>query len=619
MASPENQENMGGGRDARATVARTFCPEPSSKQIWARTCSRIALIAGVFSLVLGGLLIVNTLRLYRGPGSGKVRLVEARELAPLKTALRENPKNEALKQQIRQLDQQLRHEYFRREKLAGRGGWFLLAGAAVFLAALKLAGHLRRPPVPIPNISVRPADPQRTAALAAKAVTATTLALAGLTLGMFHDTGRQWQADPTAAPGAPAAAPAAGAAASDPAWFPSAAEVAANWPYFRGPNGSGITTLPKLPEAWDGAAGTNILWQTEIGLPGENSPVVWGNRVFLTGATAKRREVYCFDATNGALMWKEPVNTPQGDRTEAPEVMEDTGFAAPTAATDGRRVFASFANGDIAGFSAEGKRLWALNLGTPENTYGHATSLTLWRNRVIVVFDQAEAKSGKSKILALDAATGKQVWSTPRPVANSWVSPIVIEHQGREQVITAADPLVIAYDPATGKELWQAKCMKGDVAASPVFANNLVYVGSDQTCIAAIKPDGSGNVTDSHIAWKQEDSGLPDMCSMLCDGPRVYTLVFGILYAFDALTGKLLWEHDTKTTFQASPCIFNGRIHLLTTKGVMISGEAGQDGFKETGRAALGEGTGASPAFAPGRIYLRGKKHLFCIGTKDGK
>jgi outer membrane protein assembly factor BamB len=601
---------QGGGQDARAT----------STALWARSCSRIALIAGVFSLVLGGWLIANTFHLHRGPGAGKLRLVEARELAPLKTALREDPKNEPLKQHIRQLDQQLRHEYFRREKLAGRAAWFLLGGAAVFLAALKLAAHLRRPPAPIPNISARPADAQRSAALAAKAVTGTTLALAGLALALFWNTGRQWQPDLTSSPETPAAVPAAGpAAASDPGWFPSAGDVAANWPYFRGPAGSGITTLPKLPETWDGASGNNILWQTEIGLPGENSPVIWGNRIFLTGATATRREVYCFDATTGALLWKEPVNTPQGDRAEAPEVMEDTGFAAPTAATDGRRVFACFANGDVAGFSAEGKRLWALNLGTPENTYGHAASLTLWQNRVIVVYDQAEAKSGKSKILALDAATGKQVWSTPRPVANSWVSPILIKHQGREQIITAADPLVIAYDPATGKNLWQAKCMRGDVAASPTFVNELVYVGSDQTCIAAIKPDGSGDVTASHIAWKQEDSGLPDMCSMLCDGPRVYTLVFGIFYAFDALSGKLLWEHDTKTTFQASPCIFNGRIHLLSTKGVMISGEASQDGFKETGRAALGEAAGASPAFAPGRIYLRGKKHLFCIGTKDGK
>ena len=161
--------------------------------------------------------------------------------------------------------------------------------------------------------------------------------------------------------------------------------------------------------------------------------------------------------------------------------------------------------------------------------------------------------------------------------------------------------------------------MRGDVATSPSYANNLVYAACDQTCIAAIKPDGTGDVTASHIAWQQEDSGLPDICSLLCDGPHVYTLVFGVLHAFDALTGDHLWQFDSKAKFQASPAMINGRIFLLSTKGTAIFGEFAKEGFKESGRAELGEGTGASPAFAPGRIYLRGRKHLFCIGTKDDK
>ena len=588
----------------------------SSRQVWAQTCSRIALIAGVFSLVLGGLLIANSFRLYRGPGNGKVRLVEASELLPLKAALRENPKNEPLKQKIRQLDQQLRQDYFRLEKLATRGGWSLMGGVVVFLTSLQLARQLKRPAIPIPIIPARREDPVQASALAAKAVTGTVLGLAGLTLALVWGVGRQWQDGPTNTSAAVAKPVAAGA--GDPAWFAPDEEIAKNWSRFRGPDGSGNTALTDLPETWDGPSGKNVLWKSEIELPGENSPVIWGNKVFLTGANEKRRELFCFDATTGALLWKEPISTPQSERAEPPEVMEDTGFAAPTAATDGRRVFAIFANGDIAGFSTEGKRLWARSLGTPENMYGHATSLTMWRNRVIVVFDQADAEAGKSKIMALDAATGNPVWTTAREVANSWVSPIIIKYQDSEQIITSADPWVIAYDPATGKELWKAECMRGDVAPSPVFVNDLVYVACDQTCVAAIKPDGSGNVTESKIAWKNEDAGLPDMSSMFCDGPRVYTLVFGVFHAFDALTGEHLWEHDTGAKFQSSPSLIKGRIHLLASDGVMIIGEGSKEGFKETGRAALGEGAGASPAFAPGKIYLRGKKHLFCIGNKDG-
>ena len=129
MVDPDHKQRNGGGPDARTTVARTSCPEPSNttiaspRQLWARTCLRVAQIAGAFSLVLAVLLVINSYQLYRGPGNGKVRLVEARELLPLKTALREHPRDETLKQQIRQLDQQLRREDFRREQLASRGGW----------------------------------------------------------------------------------------------------------------------------------------------------------------------------------------------------------------------------------------------------------------------------------------------------------------------------------------------------------------------------------------------------------------------------------------------------------------------------------------------------------------
>jgi outer membrane protein assembly factor BamB len=605
-------------------------PAPrSSRQTWALACTRLAWIAGVFSLILGGVLIENTFRLYRGPGNGKVRVVEGDELRPLKTALREDPKNEELKAKIRTLDQQLRTDYFRREQLASRGGWILLGSAAIFILTMQLARHLKRPPFATPTLAPRPADPARQSAIAARAVTGTALVLAGLTLAMVSQTNHQWQtlANPAAAPttvtasggatGAPAAAGAA--AADDPKWFPTAEELAANWPRFRGHDGSGISKLTNLPETWDGPSGKNILWKSPIDLPGENSAVVWGDRVFVTGATDKQRAIYCFDANSGALVWKELVATPQSDKAEAPEVMEDTGFAAPTAVTDGRRVFAIFANGDLAGFSTTGKKLWVRHLGTPENMYGHASSLMMWQNRVIVVYDQAMAEDEKSKLLAFDASTGEPVWSTARPVNNSWVSPILIEVKGKPQIITSADPFVIAYDPATGQEIWRADCMKGDVAPSPVYANDLLYVACDQTSIAAIRPDGTGDVTKTHIAWQQEDAGLPDMSSLLCDGPRLYTLVFGIFYAFDALTGKELWELDLEQKFQSSPCIYNGRIHLLSDKGVMITGEATNEGFKEISRSALGEHIGASPALAPGRLYLRGRTNLYCIGAKDAK
>lgn len=601
--------------ELQPTVVPAPNPVPAStRRIWERTCRRIAWIAGILMAVLAAVLVYNTLHLYQGSGNGRIRLVEASELAPLKARLREDPKNDSLKAEIRSLDQQLRQEFFRREQLASRAGWALLGSAVIFLAALHGARSLGRPFPAVPVIPAHRPDPARKSAIAANSVAASALVLAGLTLPIVWDVSSQWQRAPGAA--APVVATAAVPAADD---FPTPAELAANWPRFRGHDGSGSSTLTDIPESWDLAAEKDLVWKAPLELPGANSPVVWGDRVFTTGATIKRRELYCHAASSGKLLWKAPVGTPQSARAEEIEVMEDTGYAAPTVVTDGRRVFAIFANGDVAGFTVAGKELWVRSLGSPENMYGHAASLALWRNIVIVVWDQATADDGKSKIFGLDSQTGKPVWQTPREVANSWVSPLLIEVKGKPQLITSADPWVIAYNPENGKEIWKANCMEGDVAPSPVYANDLLYVACDRTCIAAIRPDGSGDVTASHIAWQQEDAGLPDMCSLVCDGPRLYTLVFGVLYAFDTLTGKALWEFDMNEQFEASPSFFNGRLHLLTTKGVWISGTADAEGFKETSRSELGEPSSASPALMPGRIYLRSKKNLYCIGSKHGE
>lgn len=567
---------------------------------------RVAVVAGVFCAVLVGLLWHNSVRLQRT--DAKFRLVEAERLAPLKAELREDPTDAKLTNDIRQLDRQLRLEYFHRENFATRGGYVLLGGAVVLFAALHLARHLGGFRAPV--LSVRPEDRRRSAALAGGAVGGTLAVLVGMTAAMVGGQARQWRLPP----------PGAGATAVEtPAesWWPQPEAWTANWPRFRGPDGTGSADIPELPETWDGSTGTSVVWKTATPLPGESSPVAWDGRLFLTGATGDGRAIYGIDGRSGSILWTAPVATPQGNRAEPPEVLEETGFAAPTPVTDGRRVVAMFANGEIGAATIDGKPLWARHLGAAKNPYGHATSLAMWRDLVVVVYDRGRAKDGLSRIFALDAATGATRWSADRPVAASWVTPLVIEHDGRAQILTAADPWIIAYDPADSSELWKVKAMSGDVAPSPAYHDGVAYFSSDGSCLIAVKVDGRGDVTNSHVLWKRGEDDYPDICSLLCDGPRVYTLVFGRLLAYDAMTGEPLWEHDLEADFQASPCLINGRLWLLTTEGEMIIGEAGADGFKELARHPLGEEIGASPAFAPGRIYLRGREHLYAIGN-DG-
>lgn len=583
------------------------------REVYAAAAYRVALVAGIFCVVLGSLLLVNSVRMYRWGGAGKLRVVEAKELLPLKAQLRANPGNTELVTQIRELDQRQRANYFRRQHLSERAGVLLVAGTVLFIAAFQTSLLLRRPKFRDPRLSTRPEDAAEALSRKRFAVGSTALVVSSVALAFVWGAKREWVVAEEPVHGVAGSLPSADTEVRPPVAvndFPTDEELAKNWGRFRGPTGQGVANVPGLPDTWSGAEGTNILWKTEVPLPGQSSPVVWGDRIYVTGANEQRREVFCFDAKTGALVWREPVSTAEAARDKPPKVMEDTSFAGCTPVTNGRQVVAMFANGEVAGFGLDGKKLWAKHLGTPHNNYGHATSLAMWRDRVIVVFDQDEADKGLSKIYALNAATGDIAWSAPRAVKESWATPVVAPGPAGDQVITSADPFVIAYNPEDGKELWKQELMTGDVAASPIFRDGQVYVASDGACLAAIGLDGK-------VAWKWDEGQLPDICSPLCDGPRVYILVFGTLTAFDVKTGKMLWEQDLEADCHASPSLVNGQIWALSAEGVMVMGQADEKGFKETGRAELGEKCGASPAFAPGRVYIRGKQHLYGIGAKE--
>jgi len=513
-------------------------------------------------------------------------------------ALKENFRDAALVEEIRGYELSLRREYHYRQAFARWGGWLLLGGVVVFLSAVKYAADCRNE-APRPEGGAAPEEAPRTASAARWAVGAVALALAGATAAaIVHFV-----------PVPPAEEP-AGAAAT----YPKPEEIARHWPRFRGPGGVATSAYANIPTKWNGKSGEGILWKTPVPLPGRNSPVVWGDAIFLTGATGKEREVYCFDAGSGRLRWQRPVETPEGKAAPPPKVEEAAGYAAPTTVTDGRRVAAIFANGDVAAFDFEGKQLWARSLGVPKNTYGHAASLAMYRNIVLVPYDQGRPEDRKSRLIALDAATGKTLWEALRPVGNSWATPIVIDAGGAAQVVTAADPWVIAYAPLTGAEVWRAKCLSGDVAPSPVFAGGVVYAVNTGADLVAIRPDGQGDVTKSHILWRSPDN-LPDVISPLAGGGLVWTLLmYGTLTCYDARDGRIVYEHDLDAAFWSSPSLAGDSIYLTSEKGVTFIVSATRE-FKELGRSELGEKVYASPAFLDGRIYVRGEKHLFAIGN----
>lgn len=589
-------------------TAPAAAPEPNP---WPRSARNTAWIALGFCLVVLVLLAVNYAQ------SRRLYPLNSVELTALKAQLVQNPLDEGLKGKVRAYDLELRRSLARHRELGESGGGLLLAGMAVFVLAIKYGYYkkkLARPDKKPIVVSNQVGEIRH--ALASVGV------LAALTVGVAYVASSQSGTQIAAPVQAKAAVEAATATApkqpAPPATpYPTPEEMAKNWPRFRGPGGNAVAAHTNYPAAWDVAKGDGIAWKIAIPAPGAGSPVTWDNRLFITGANAKKREVYCYDVPTGKLLWQKSVETGAPPNTEAPNVMEESGgFAPSTAATDGRRVYVIFVTGDLAAFDMEGNPVWKRYLGRPDNTYGHAASLDLYQNRLIVQLDQGDGKDGKSKLLALDTATGQNVWeSQPRPVPNSWSTPITFKAGARDLLLACGNPWVMAYDPAKGTEVWRAKLLYGEVTPSPISSAGLVFTVMDGEKLCAIKPDGAGDVTKTHVAWSA-DEGLPDITSPVADGKFVYLVTSsGAFTCYEIASGKKAYSQELDQSFKSSPSVVGDRILMITDKGTAIWAQAGAQ-FKELGRAEFADEVLASPAFLDGRFIVRGRTNLVCIGRK---
>jgi len=383
---------------------------------------------------------------------------------------------------------------------------------------------------------------------------------------------------------------------------PTPADFRANWPGFRGPNGNAHAFVSSAPTNWDGATGAGILWKTAVARNGKSSPVVWGERVFLTGADEQALEIFCFNADSGEIRWRKCVpQTVASDRLG--DITDDTGRAAPTMATDGERVFAIFASGDIVCLTLDGDNVWARNLGVPDLNYGYGSSLQVAKGRVIVQYDATD----KCRLLALDAATGETVWETPRDVATAWASPLIVDTPERTEIILSADPLIASYDADTGKELWSLECLSGEVAPSPGYADGIVVAANEVCGAKAVRLD------DPNLLWESSDD-VPDVASPLVTSNGVFMASSGgVVTCLDTASGDVMWQQEFGNSFWSSPVLAANNVYVFDSSGVARVFKAAHT-YEEIGSPALGEPVVSTPAFVGGRIYVRGDKHLFCIG-----
>ncbi len=562
-----------------------------SARTWYRVARAVAIVAVAFNLIVSILIIANYFQ------TKMYDPIKSPVLEKLIQKANENPSEISLKEEIRALDLLARKAYFTKKWQIRTGGFILFGGVLVLLIAIKYMNIFRRY---LPDLEAGEEAEQswEKKFLARKylvggysAVLLVSLILIFISHNDLSDRSLYFSEHSKSSD-------------SGGGNFPTQEKINKNWPYFRGPSGNGIASVTKAPTEWDGKSGKNVIWKTEIPLHGFNSPIYWEGKLFLSGADKTKFEIYCFDAHTGSILWQKQVKDVPGSPEKLPNVTEDTGYAAPTMTTDGSRVFALFANGDLVCLDFDGNQVWAKNLGVPDNHYGHSSSLIMYQHLLIIQYDHFGGRS----VIGLNAQTSKVEWQTPRQVEISWASPILVNTGKRVELILNASPTVASYDPKTGKELWQFQCMSGEVGPSVCYANGIVYAANEYARLAAIKIG-----KEPEMIWEYDD-GLPEASSPLATDNYLFMATsWGVVSCLNVKDGSLYWEQEFKEGFYSSLILVGDNIYVVDRKGFTHVFKADKE-YELVSTNELGENSDSIPAFVNGRIFMRGEKHLFCIG-----
>lgn len=539
----------------------------------------VAFAAGGMVLVLAILLIAQFFQ---------VRAIDPIDSKPLQVMMermKENPQDTALRDQIRALDLLARKAYFTSQWQLRTGGLLLLMAVALLLGALKVMRDLTKR-LPSPEGCADYSDHWLIAARARRWIAVCGLTLVSTSLvaaAISH-------CDMNAQGGAPQKTA-------------TLEDFNRNWANFRGPGGNGVASADKAPTAWNVATGEGVKWRVQPPLPGFSSPVVWGKRLYITGADEQSQQLYAYDAENGKLIWTHDVNDVQGSPAGPPDVHSDTGYAPSTTATDGTHVCAIYPTGDLVCVDAEGKRQWAQNLGKPDNHYGHSSSLMIHGDILIVQWDQNRS----SKLLGINLSTGETVWRSPRTVI-SWSSPIVVNTGGRYELILTNSQSVESFDPKTGIKLWGENVMGGEMGPSAAFADGYVFAANDYALVAGLKLTADG----AEVAWEY-DENMPDTASPLANEEvLIIACSYGVIVCLDAKTGEMLWEEEYDDGFYASPILVGDKVYATDLQGTVHIFKMAKT-YELIGEAKLGETASATPAAVNGRLYHRGEKYLYCF------
>jgi len=388
---------------------------------------------------------------------------------------------------------------------------------------------------------------------------------------------------------------------------------AENWPGWRGPGRNGVSTESNLPTHWNETEG--IRWKTAVPGSGIANPIVWDDRIIVTDADGPLQvdlHVICYSREDGRELWHQRL------WGTAPTLYHanKSSMASPAPVTDGRRIFAFFGTGDLFCLDMEGNLQWQRSLaeeyGRFENRFAASSSPLLYNDLVILQCDHY----GDSYAIGIEQATGRNRWKTDRPEAwLSWASPqLVPTAAGGEELILCGSRKVDALDPASGKKLWTVGGMSHECIPTPVFAEGRLYVVSGpKSPSMAIEPGGRGDVTETHVRWKNT-RGAPFVPSAILVGSRYYLVDdAGIATCLSTKDGRRVWQKRLSGQFTASPVAGDGKIYFVDESGQTTVISAESKGYKKLAVNPLGEPVYASPAISQGEIFIRTTGHLYCI------
>ena len=405
---------------------------------------------------------------------------------------------------------------------------------------------------------------------------------------------------------------------------------AENWPGWRGPSGDGISAGKGIPTKWSST--DNIAWRIAIPGEGHSSPIVWGDKVFLTSSLTEKnkRILLCLDRLSGQTVWqRDVVQSP-------PETVHRLNSrASGTPATDGKQVYVTFmrAEGDeviapnvgserlitpgkiiVAAYDLDGNEKWKTNVGDFLSAHGFNTFPVLFEDLVILNGDH----DGNAYLVALDRQSGRQRWRTRREnKTRSYVTPIIREIDGITQMILSGSLCIASYDPRNGKRHWIVDGPTEQFVASMVYDGKYVFAtgGYPERHTLAIRPGGKGNVTDTHIAWRTT-RGAAYVPSPIISGRYLLMVAdSGIASCFEARTGKRHWMERLPGGHSPSPVSADGLVYFVSDRGVTTIIRPSET-FAVIAKNELGEPVSASPAISQGQIFLRTHQHLYCIGSK---